>query len=181
MQCLALKHPNDHHFRFCQMCGDKRRVHYPVTLTLKDVALPGLDTRLDELQMLSLSTAYANLNSKTFYISYLAINPFILLRRWIFVVFLFGKTQFHIRLRPHLGKKDIHPCKCPLSLSYELETVANVPFSAQSVGKVIGIPPLVCVTLTAASFSVKEYLKSVCYCGAITNQSYSQTSYSSVY
>lgn len=61
--CPVCKYPNDHCFRFCQMCGYKRLVHHPVALTLKDVDLPALDARLSQLQMLSLGTPYAKQKS----------------------------------------------------------------------------------------------------------------------
>lgn len=49
---------NDHVFRFCQMCGYQRKTFPAPLFAPQTVDVPALDSRLHELQMLSLSTAY---------------------------------------------------------------------------------------------------------------------------
>lgn len=172
--CPVCKYPNDHCFRFCQMCGYKRLVHHPVALTLKDVDLPALDARLSQLQMLSLGTPYAKqksslkseleafLYSLTGNKSLYTATPLDICR---FLAWKdrSGKTQVHIHLCPHLGKKDILPCQCRLRLSYK--TVDSYVGKLRAIFRSIGRQGDWDLTLSlgnsAASLPVKEYLKSV--------------------
>ncbi len=51
-------HPNDFNFRFCQMCGYKRKVLESLPAKPLQVDLPQIDARLNLLTCASLSTSY---------------------------------------------------------------------------------------------------------------------------
>lgn len=156
------------------MCGYKRKVDHPVSQTLKDFDLPALDARLAELQMLSLNTAYAKQKSslKSELQSFLYSLPGhkslysatpLDVCRFLAWKDQNGKTQVHSQPCPHLGKKNIHPCKCPLRLSYK--TVDSYVGKLRAIFRSIGRQGDWDATLglgnPAASLPVKEYLKSV--------------------
>ena len=174
VQCPVCKHPNDHSFRFCQMCGYKRRVHHPVVFTLKDIDLPSLDARLAELKMRSLSTPYVK--EKSFLKSELEAFLYSLpgrkslytatpsgICRFLVWKDKSGKTQVHFRLCPHLGKKGILSCKCPLRLSYKTvySYIGRLRAIFRSAGRQGEWDSTLSLGNPAASLPIKEYLKSV--------------------
>ena len=74
-----------------------------------------------------------------------------------------GKTQVHSQPCPLLGKKNIHPCKCPLRLSYKTvdSYVGKLRAIFRSIGRQGDWDATLGLSNPAASLPVKEYLKSV--------------------
>ena len=58
VKCPICLHPNDFNFRFCQMCGYKRKVLQSLPPNSLQVDLQKIDARLNLLTSASLSTPY---------------------------------------------------------------------------------------------------------------------------
>lgn len=111
------------------MCGFKRpalSVSQPLSVA-PDISV--IDSRLDQLQGIALSSAYAKQKNslKKEFSTFLASLPG---NKTLFSAtpkdvcrFLAwkdsrGKTQVHVTACPHLGKHKVHSCGCPVRLSY---------------------------------------------------------------
>ena len=127
--CPICLQPNDFNFRFCQRSGNKRKVLASLSAISHQVDLQQIDTRLYLLTCTSLSTPYQKQKQslKEELESFLRALPG---RKSLFSAspraicrFLVwkdrqGKTQVHCNGCPYLGKRDVHPCGCPVRLSF---------------------------------------------------------------
>ena len=129
VKCPTCLHPNDFNFRFCQMCGYKRKVLESLPAKPLQVDLPQIDARLNLLTCASLSTSYEKqkqslkeelwsfLRSLPGKKSLLSASPHDICT---FLVWKDkkGQTQVHSNGCPYLAKRDIHLCGCPVRLSF---------------------------------------------------------------
>jgi len=126
--CPTCSYPNDQTFRFCQQCVFQRRPRPPPTLLSFELDLHSIDARLAELRLAASAAPYEKQKSalQQELETFLAALP--LPKNlpssspddiWKFLVWKdrLGKTQVHATGCPHLGKKGITLCGCPLSFS----------------------------------------------------------------
>lgn len=99
VKCPSCLHPNDFNFRFCQMCGYKRKVLESLPAKPLQVDLPQIDARLNLLTCASLSTSYEKQKQslkeelESFLRSLPGKNHFCLLHLATFAGSLFGKIK----------------------------------------------------------------------------------------
>ena len=129
VKCPSCLHPNDFNFWFCQMSGYKCKVRKSLPAKSLQVDLQRVDTRLNLLTRTSLSTSYQKQTQslKEELDSFLCALPgkktLLSTSPRDVCTFLVwkdkkGKTQVYSNGCPHLGKRDVHPCGCPVRLSF---------------------------------------------------------------
>ena len=173
VQCPSCRYPNDHLFRFCQMCGYHRRQEVYAPNPVPPFDLPSIDSRLQQLQAFLHSSAYGK--QKTSLESVLKSFLFSLspqktlfsavpldVCRFLVWKDSTGKTQIHIPGCPNLGQHGLWPCGCPSRLAYK--TVDSLIGKLRSIFKEAGRSGEWDTALglgnPAASPAVKQYLKS---------------------
>ena len=130
VRCPRCSHANDSDFRFCQQCGYVRRcvnrsVTPPVTIDLAHI-----DGRLQQLFAFDQAAAYtcqknALQQELECFLAALPGRPTLAtvtprdLCRFLVFKDIHGKTQVHQQACTSLGQRGVHPCACPLRLSYK--------------------------------------------------------------
>ena len=174
VRCPLCGYANDHNFRFCQMCGYQRKTFRAPSPAAQTVDVQALDSRLHQLQMLSLSTAYSKQKSslknelENFLFSLPArkspctATPLDLCR---FLAWKDkdGKTKVHQIHCTSRGRTQGSSCDCPVRLSFN--TVDSYVGKLRAIFKAMGRQgdwdQTISVGNPAASLLVKEYLKAV--------------------
>ena len=174
VKCPECGYPNDHTFRFCQMCDYKRKCQPSRLLSISPVDVSALDERLTQLHTLSLSSSYSKQKSS------LKNELEIFLRSLPGEKSLFsampidicrflawkdkdGKTKVHFVHCPLRGHKKGSSCDCPSQLSYNTvdSYIGKLRVIFKSIGRQGDWDISLAMGNPAASLVVKEYLKAV--------------------
>lgn len=130
VRCPGCGHANDFDFRFCQRCGYKRKIIQPNNSGPVEVKLDEIDARLQQLLDFDKATSYSKqktslqkelekfLSALPGHVTLATVTPRDLCR---FLTYKDknGKTQVHRNSCNFLGQKGVHPCGCPMRLSYK--------------------------------------------------------------
>lgn len=174
VRCPECGYSNDHTFRFCQMCGYKRKTYLSREFATQSVNLEAIDIRLQELRLTSMKSAYSKQKTslkselERFLLSLpgeksLCTATPIDICRFLAWKDKDGKTKIHEIQCAFRDQKQGCACKCPIRLSFNTvdSYIGKLRAIFKSMGRLGDWDHALGLGNPAASLPVKEYLKAV--------------------